>query len=547
MWVDCVPLHQSRTIEPAQLFALLALLGGIAQVLAVVSLGLADLEALATAQAQGAGTYLAAGALAAVCIGAGLSTRKWPFVSWPLLLIWPLLIWAIFGRNMNRLGLAFHGEFILFHLTAIAGAGTILAIALTMAGRKDLGPVRALPSALAVPGSLFLLVAHARSIPQFALDEAEWVGTLSGVGTALVLLAAPAAVAVSWRHGRAKRHHFAALLILLPFVVRIFVTPEQRLIGGPVAPGSAQWVGGAIFVSAVGLAVLIRPRIETWIRVFLSGVCIASIWFLWLLYERGFGVIEDGLDGLLRSFFGFSLPYPAYVNEWQILGVLTAIFLLSLTTYSALVSSEERNRGVGLALVVISGVGLTSPHLVLLAGAGVLSFVYAAVVEGPHDAKQVQASFPVPDLLTTLAARLGIDEPVSIDAGASSVTILRGEVDSAGRAVPLDIRARPKDLSWQVDIRLGIEARDRPTLTLVPETGDRGPRPDHPIRETHRMTGEPRELERLSERPLDALTAFPLCKASFWPGGASVELGRDLGALSVDRLEAIVRAFASTS
>lgn len=540
-------LHQSRTIEPAQLFALLALLGGVAQVLAVVTLGLAELEALATAQAQGPGAYLAAGSIAAVCIGAGLSTRKWPYVSWPLLLVWPVLVWLILGRRMNSLGLAFHGEFILFHLTAVAGAGTVMAIAAAMASRKDLGSVRALPAALAGPGALFLLIAHARSIPQLGLDNAEWVVTVSAIGTALVLLSVPAAVAVSWGHGRAQRHHYAALLVLLPFVVRIIVTPEQRFVGGPVGPGSAKWVGGAIVVSAIGLAVLVRPRIETWIRVFLSGVCVASVWFLWILYERGFGVIEDGLDGLLRSFFGFSLPYPAYVNEWQILGVLTGIFLLSLTTYSALVSNEERKRGIGLALLVISGVGLSSPHLVLLTAAGALTFAYASVVEGPRDAKRVHASFPVPDLLAGLATRLGIDEPVSIDAGASSVTILRGELETAGRKVPLDIRARPRDQSWQVDIRVGIDARDRPTLSLVPDDGDRGSRPDHPIRATHRMTGESRDLERLGERPLDALTAFPLARANFWPGGANVELGDDLGGLSIDRLESIVRAFATTT
>ncbi len=120
---------------------------------------------------------------------------------------------------------------------------------------------------------------------------------------------------------------------------------------------------------------------------------------------------------------------------------------------------------------------------------------------------------------------------------------LRHELD--GR--DFDLRARVEGSATRIELIVGLPGRGEPTFELVPDRGDRGQRPAHLLARSHRIVGASRALEAIGDAPLDALTRFPTAYLRAWEAGVQVDLGRELDGMSVDALEALVRALTRVS
>jgi hypothetical protein len=522
----------------------IVLVGGIVQVLASVALSLAKVGELQSAIAEGPLYYVLGTLLAGLATATVWLFRRRAMIALPLLLGWPLIVYLVLGSRLTVLGLAYHGEFILYHFLSLLCVALCIAVPLRWARRPELGPLRKVPFLLATLGSIALGVAHLAAIPSLRVPSSPGLA----IGGAACLLAAwPVSLVAFWRNAGPWRMRLGAALLVLPVTVRVALTGADGFIGAPVPASRVIVLGVTIGLVATGVAFAFRPRIETWVRMMIAGLCLASTLFFWLLYDRGFGELEDGFEGLIRSFLGFHLPYPAYVSEWKVMGMMMAIFFIFSTVYTALVSSQDRHRGIPLALMAMAGIGLTSPHLGLMLGAAALTLIDTLVspepeVESPREStKEPVPTHDIEAILDDAAARLGFEAPVSLSPGERSATVvLHGHV---GRT-EVDVRARLKR-RWEIEVAAGLAGRGTATVELVPDGGTRGTRPPHPIARTHKLVGDARALEDGGERLMDALSPFPDAHVSLWPGGCGVELGRDVSRLDADTLDALVRAAAS--
>lgn len=541
--------------------ASVALLAGLLQVIASIVLGLANLESFLAAASQGATIYLVVAALIAA---AGLSiwmVRERPPIALALALLWPLGLWYGLRHRITGLGLAFHGEFVLHHFAALLCL--VLAVIVPLGWARDvrLGRARFVPAALAIPGALALGGAHLGQIPA----GPSWLGSpsLATIGAALLLLAWPCATVVFWRQLGPPQRRLLALVLLLPVAVRVGFAGPQGLSGALVEGFGVTALGAAIVVTAIATLVLLRPRVEIWVLIAVGLICLLGSMFFFYLYEHGFGELEDGLGGLLQSLFGFQVPYPSYVSDVSSAALMMGLFFLAVTVYAALVSSEDRVRGIALGLMTVAGLGFSSPHLVLMLGTGALLVIEGLLPGAPH--RQLQARFDltrfeaeldeaearpvgaagtiagVHACVLGLAERLGLEEPTLVHTGPDAAAIgLRGEVDGPF----LDLRARIDAGATRIELVIGLLGRGEPTFELIPDAGQRGQRPAHLLARSHRVHGELRALERFGDAPLDALTSFPTAYLRAWDGGVQIDIGRELHGLRVDNLEALVRSLA---
>lgn len=521
------------------------LVGGILQVLASVALSLAKVGELQSAIAEGPLYYVLATLLGGMATATVWLVRRRATVALPLLFGWPVLVYLILGARLSVLGLAYHGEFILYHFLSLLCVALCVAIPVRWLGRPELGRARALPLVLAAVGALALGVAHLAAIPSLRVPSTRALGIAGG---ACLLAAWPIALGLFWRHAQPLRLRLATGLLMVPLALRIALAGPDGLLGAPVPSARVLPLGISIVVVATVVAFAFRPRIETWVRMMIAGLCLFSTLFFWLLYDRGFGELEDGFDGLIRSFLGFHLPYPAYVSEWKVMGMMMAIFFILSTVYTALVSTRDRHRGVPLALMALAGIGLTSPHLGLMLGAAALSLIDTLLSPDPEGELEPDADgggestdpeHEVEAILDDAAARLGFDAPIALAQGRGRIVVLHGQL---GR-VEVDVRARLKR-HWSIEMAAGLTGRGTATVELVPDAGTRGTRPPHPIAKSHRVVGDARALENEGERLMDALSPFPDAHVGIWPGGCGIELGRDLSRLDADTLDALVRAAA---
>lgn len=537
--------------------ASIALLAGLLQVIASVVLGLANLENFLAAAKEGATIYMVVAALIAA---AGLSiwmVRERPPIALALSLLWPLGLWYGLRPRITGLGLAFHSEFVLHHFAAVLCLVLALIVPLGWARDVRLGRARFVPAALAIPGALALGGAHLGQIPA----GPAWLGSpsLATIGAALLLLAWPCATVVFWRQLGPPQRRLLALVLLLPVAVRVGFAGPQGLSGELVQGSGVTAVGAAIVITAIATLVLLRPRVEIWVLIAVGLICLLGSMFFFYLYEHGFGELEDGLGGLLQSLFGFQVPYPSYVGDVSSAALMMGLFFLAVTVYAALVSAEDRVRGIALGLMTVAGLGFSSPHLVLMLGAGALLVIEGLLPGAPH--RELQARFDLTRFETELdepearagtiaavhacvlglAERLGLEEPTLVHTGPDSAAIgLRGEVDGPF----LDLRARIDGGATRIELVIGLLGRGEPTFELIPDAGQRGQRPAHLLARSHRVHGELRALEHFGDAPLDALTAFPSAYLRAWDGGVQIDLGRDLHGLRVDNLEALVRSVA---
>lgn len=545
--------------------ALVALLAAVVQAVTVVVLGNAKMEAVQQAAAEGSFAYVLGTLIVVACLWGVYALRDRPAVALPLLLATPLLVWLPLRTRLSALGLAYHGEYIAYHFVALLSA--VLCEWIPRRWATDpvraarLGPLRWVPFGLSVITSVTLMLAHLSAIPGFRFAQAPALAA-AGAVTALLLWGTCVAVAFRRPAGAAatvptsRAGSIALALLLLPVLTRVLATgeggPAAGLRGAPVDAGGVMLVAVAIVVVAALVAALLRPKMELWLHGLIAFVCMVAVAMAGAAYTYMFGVLEDGLDGVARSFLGFSVPYPAYVPTWQVVGFMLGMFFILLTVYTTLVSTRDRTRGVALAMLTVAGIGLSSPHLVLLMTAGVLVFaddlLFPPADPEPDDAHgdaagegdgNQQGARDLTAVVEHVARRLDAAEPVTVD----SLSMLRDEVEG----VAFDLRARD-GRKPELTLTVGLAGRTSPDYELVPDKGQGGHRPAHLLARTHRVVGDARALERLGDRPLDALTRLPHARVRAWEAGWEVELkGKQAVAdADADAIEGVLRAVART-
>ncbi len=542
--------------------AAVALVAGLLQVIASIVLGLAKLDAFMAAANESAKIYMVVAALAAAAALSVWMVRERPPIAAALGLLWPAGLWHGLRGRITGLGLAYHGEFILHHFAALLCL--ILAIMVPLGWARDarLGRARFVPLSFALPGALALAGAHLGQVP----ISPAWMASprLSMTGAALLLLAWPCAAGLFWSRLGPPQRRPLAFVLLLPVLVRVGFAGPQGLSGALVEGFGVTAIGVAIVLTALATLLLLRPRIELWVMAIVGLICLLGSMFFYYLYEQGFGELEDGLGGLLQSLFGFVVPYPSYVDDLRSAALMMGLFFMFVTVYSALVSAEDRCRGIALGLMAVAGLGFSSPHLVLMLAAGALLVLegllpgapfreleprldlskFEAELEAELDAKPDErpaAVTAVRACIESLSERVGLERPTCVELGPDSAAIgLRGDV---GGPI-LDLRARIEASATRIELTVGLPGRGEPEFELVPDAGQRGQRPAHLIARSHRVHGDLRGLESFGDAPLDALTSFPTAYLRAWDGGVAVDLGRELHGLRVDNLEALVRALA---
>lgn len=362
--------------------ASIALIAGLLQIVASIALGMAKLDAFTAAAGERPFMYMVVVVLCAAAVGSIWLVRERPPVAFALSAIWPAGVWIGLRGKLTGLGLAYHGEFILHHFSAVLSL--VLAVIVPLAWARDpkLGRARWLPLAFALPGALLLALAHAGKLPG---APATWaVPSLAIFGGALLLLAWPASVGLFWNRLGPRERRPIAVILLVPVLVRLGLVGAPGLAGELVPDPSIHWLGSAIVVTSVLTLLLLRPRLERWVLIIVGTICLIGSMFFYYLYQHGFGELEDGLAGLLQSLFGFQVPYPSYVDEVRSAALMMGLFFVFVTVYASLVSAEDRVRGIALGLMVIAGLGFSSPHLVLMLGAGALLFVDTLLPGAPY-------------------------------------------------------------------------------------------------------------------------------------------------------------------
>ena len=493
-----------------------AAIAGLLQLIAGVALGLASPEALHRAAREGPRMYilvilaLAAGGLLAWLL------RARPRVALPVALAGPLLTGvAIWRGGVTKLGLAYHGEFILHHFLTLVCAAVCVVIPLQWLRDARLGRLRWLPAAPAALGAALLLAEH------LLAPNTEFTGSIGQVGTGLSLATWPIALAALWPTLGPARLRIWLLATAAPATVRLVLGGAAALAGVPLGLAAAAPIMTAVVLASVAGLLLMRPQIDPVLRLLVTlGAGVMTLG-LYRVYLQRFGDLEGDLGGLVRSLFGFDLPYPGYVPGWQLTAAMLGLFVLLATLSGALISTRDHTRGLGLAMMITAGLGLSSPQLVLMLTAGYLVLLDTTAGAPPDPAEVItEPPSPLATTLTELAARLGLPAPVSLEQADGRVLSLRGELERS----PLHLRARERRRGWTVELTLGVPGRGRPEVELIPDDGG------------HRVVGNTRRLESLPEALLTALADHPTHRTRFWPGGVQVDFGRQLSGLDVDRL-----------
>ncbi|MCA9700096.1 MAG: hypothetical protein KC431_21400, partial [Myxococcales bacterium] len=393
----------------------------------------------------------------------------------------------------------------------------------------------------------------------------DWLTTtvgeraLSTMGAGMLLLSWPLAIGLFWKVMGPSQRRPIPLVLLVPVILRVALAGPGGLAGELVADAAIFWLGAAMVVASLATLTLLRPRLDIWVMIVVGVICLMGSMFFYYFYEHGFGELEDGLGGLLQSLFGFSVPYPSYVDDVKSAALMMGLFFMFVTVYSALVSGEDRIRGVSLGLMLVAGLGLSSPHLALMLGVGALLLIETLLPGAPHrdlapspyayelenidrDLEDVPvaedahaAAVAIRACFESLAERLHLPAPTIVETEAGPMLDLRHELDG----VPFDLRARAERTGPRIDLSVGLLGRESPVFELVADPGDRGQRPAHLLARSHRIVGDARALERYGDAPLDAMTSFRSASLRAWDGGVQVELGRDLAGLRVDDLEAL--------
>lgn len=506
--------------------------------MATVMLGLAPLEELRVAEAEGARPYLLGMFATIVGLVVVWFLRRKPLIAVVVLLVWQgAVFWPLSART-SSLGLAFHGEYVMHHFTGLIAAATCIAIASGWARQPDLGRARLVPVVLVIVGALSLLTAHVLEQPSVGEHSFPW---LERGGAAALLLAWAVSLVTMGKHHSPGRLRIVATALLLPFLVRVAFSWPEGLAGASVVDEGRTPLMIAMLIAGLTTFALFRPNLAPSIRTLVLAFSGLAALLMYYFYRHGFGELEAGLGGLAQSMFAFSLPYPTYLPAWKVWGVMLGLFAMFGSAYAGLVSSSQRARGLALALLVVTGLGLSTPPLVLMTSAGALLWI-DSLLDAPVLTPSAAPALPMNEIIQGAADELDSPGLVVVDDGNESLLAMRGDVNDKA----VDLRARrSRRGDWELTLQVGVLGRGRPMLRLVPELGDAGVRPAHLLGRTHFAQGQVRNLEILEDSFFDAMMPFNQAHVEFWEAGARVRLGAALGKLDGETLAALIRELAA--
>ncbi|MEM6290791.1 MAG: hypothetical protein AAGA54_05980 [Myxococcota bacterium] len=403
---------QDSRLDPAATFVGFALVAAAFQVLATLLLGLAPLDAIQRAAEEGSRLYLIG------AFGTGVATvvlwvlRQRPLVASIAFLALELTLMLSLVTRTSRLGLAYHGEFILHHFCTLLAAAACVSLGWRWFRTPRFGARRWVAGAPALLGGAALLIVHAASQPSLDVRVPSWTLQAS---MGLALFAPALALGALWKDADASgtRVRWLAAVVQVPLLLRVAVGLPNSLSGAPVPDWARSLVMASVVVAAVLSFSLFRPQMPRPVRFVVIALSSFATAILYMVYVHplGFGQLEDGLGGIAQSLFGFSLPYPTFVSGWKILGVCLAVFCIFSAVYGGLLSWDERLRGLALGLFAITGIGVSNPQLALMATAALLLVVHT-LTEGEETAAPSSAGLPVEEILRDTADALGLPAPV---------------------------------------------------------------------------------------------------------------------------------------
>ncbi|MBL9103351.1 MAG: hypothetical protein JNL82_20565 [Myxococcales bacterium] len=520
-------MSDARGPVSAHALAAAGAIAGLAQLIASVALGLSSPDAIGRAAREGPRIYILCVLLVAAGGGLAYALRRRPLVA--VACAGGGLGLAVALARLTRFtrhGLAYHGEFILHHFLTVLCAAICVAVPLQWLRDRKLGRLRAVPLVPAALGAAALVVEHVRA--------SELPSPLGQAGVAALLASWPLALIALWPTLGPLRLRVWLLACLAPLATRLALGGVEALAGVPLGLTAVLPILSAVLLASLACMFLLRPQVEPILRLFAAiGAAVMTLG-LYRVYLHRFGDLEGDLGGLVRTLFGFDLPYPGTVPEWQLTAVMLGLFVLFSSVSAALISQRDHLRGLGLALMITAGLGLTTPQLTLMLGAGYL-LLLDATAGAPHDPTVTAEPPPEPleAVFQRAAARLGLPEPVALEQASGRVLSLRGErvVTAEGSPparVAVHLRARDGRRGPAVELTVGVPGRDKPDVELSLDAG--GPR----------VRGNVRRLESVSESLLATLTDFPGHRLRLWPGGAQLEFGNQLARLDAARLGDII-------
>lgn len=528
-------------LAPAATFVGFALVAAAFQVLATLLLGLAPLEAIERAADEGSRLYLIGALGTAVATGVLWGLRKRPLVASIAFLTLELSLLIGLINKTTRLGLAYHGEFILHHFVTFLCAAACGSLGWAWCRHRELGPRRWLAGLPAIAGGVGLFAIHVLEQPGIGVRIPS-AALQTAMGLALTAPALALAGTWSQHDDRQPMARILAIAVMIPLLLRIAVGLPASLTGSPIPDAARTAVMGSVVAASAVAFWAFRPQMPRPVRfvVIALSAFVTALLYMVYVHPLGFGKLEDGVGGIAQSLFGFSLPYPTFVASWRVVMVCIAVFFILSVVYGGLLSWDERLRGLALGLFAITGIGVSNPQLALMASAALLLVVHTLQRSSAQQGGEGSTSdVPIEDILRDTADLLDLPAPVALEGTAVSV---RGDLDGAA----LDLRARPRrNGGWQVSFKVGVIGRGRPVLELVPSSRSGGPRPAHELALTHRAVGDVRRLEEVDDAQLDALQPFTAAKASYWDAGLEIDLGPELGDLDAPRLAALLQTSAA--
>lgn len=514
----------------------IALIAAVLQILATIKVAVTPTAQLATVAQQDGAPYLYGGLVLAVALVLVWLVRRIPGLAIAVTIATAAAEGFILRPHTSWLGIAVHGELALHHFLTFLSAGICITVAISCATRQQAGTSRWVAVFGIITGVAAVLAAHV--LP--GLVESRWADRIHGYGFASLLISS------GWMLGLALKRTSPLLrwtsigLFALP-ILRVGLAWPEGLSGASVAEPYRGLLTAALVLALTVpfyTFVLRDPKAHPAAKGVLMGLSAVFTVLFFLLYRSSFAMFEDELGFLPQSWYGFPLPYPESIPRWQAtMGAMPMFFGLS-TVYCGILSTQHRVYIIALAMMLVTGLGLSSGQLVLMAASAQLVWIEALWHPSqPPASSQNAASFPVDDIFATLGHRLGWSDIIDVDQANGRTIALKGDLDG----VPVDARARQlHHVQWDVTIRIGIPGHQPPIVELVPDHRSGGSRPDHPIGKTHRISGSSRELEQRPDDVLTALLPYPAASAKFWEAGTEIKLGSMNATLQVEDLHRLI-------
>lgn len=500
------------------------------QLFAVIQLQFLPPDLLRTLIGHGPGFYLLAFALSFALLGFGwyqsrrlqIHTRLLIFVVLGGVLSWLLKTF----RPTWAFGLIYYGELLLHHFVAVL-CGLLCWLASWRGFRS--------PTAQSTPWfkfaslgvlalitlSVIFLLGYHFSSSQLAEPFSPWVEQSKAIATLGLWTSGLLTALIRWNHFNSWRTHLVTFLLFVPLILRISFGFRAAIHGHPLASQVFPPIFSLLLLTGIALLVLWRPafyRLPLLILTVLSAACSLLIH---RLYVHQFGFFEQQLTGVIRSFLGFDLPYPGYLQAWQLYLFTGTIFVCLFLLARAFASKSEHAYGLSFGIILLAGIGFSNAQLVLLYAAGLLTWIHLHSEAKLYAPPPSPPPVPIDQLLKELAETFALALPVSVQQKNQQLLWLRGTL----QGIDMELRARQlKTQNWHVQLSVGIVGRRRPQLHIAPENFDHFHHEEHVSHKNIRQS----------------LAVFPRAHAQFWTSGCRIEFGDELGRMDTDHLRHLI-------